>query len=114
MNHLKRYNEDISQNVTKVLLVTTDDDFGALAFEQKYGDERASEVIRNVEEGSPNYQSPDGEWNLEVFTFEGKIDPKFARFIKTRIQDYDDSKNTNFYLESDIIGRYDANSVSER
>jgi len=97
VKHLNKFNESSNQ-VTKVLLVTGEDDFHANSFENKYGGTSVSDIIDNLSQ----YESLDEEWELEVHTF-GAIDPKFVKFIKSRIQDYDDSKNTNFYLDTDII-----------
>ncbi len=83
-------------NITKVLLVTGDDDFHANSFEQKYGGTPVKDIIENIS----NYESD--EWDLKVYTF-GVIDPKFVKFIKSKIQDYDDSKNTQFYLDTENI-----------
>ena len=83
-------------NMTKVLLVTGGDDFHALSFEQEYGGTPVKDIIENLSQ----YESD--EWELEVHTFE-YIDPKFVTFIKSRIQDYDNSKSTQFYLDTDKI-----------
>ncbi len=103
MQHLKKFNEGKkekdkkkSQEVTKVLLVTGGDDYHAQSFEDEYGGTSVSEIIENLSK----YESD--EWDLEVFTF-GQVDPKFVEFIKEHIQDYDQSKTTNFYLDTDEI-----------
>lgn len=84
---------------TRVLLVSGDDDFAALKFENEHGGAKVKDIIDNLDK----YVSPDEEWKLEVFEF-GDIDPKFAKFVREHIQDYDDSKNKEFYLEEGCIG----------
>lgn len=84
----------------RVLLVENGDgDFGALMFQQEFGGTPVKEVMDNLD----NYASEDEMWNLEVFEYEGEIDPNFARMIRARVQDYDDSKNTTFYLETETV-----------
>lgn len=85
---------------TRVLLVENGDgDFGALMFQQEHGKTPIKDVLDNLDK----YASEDEEWNLEALEFEGGIDPKFVEFIKRRIQDYDESKNTTFYLENETV-----------
>jgi len=93
---LKKYTEGVEFAKTRILLVTGDDDYHALRFEEKHGGTPVKDVIDNISE----FQSD--EWELKVLMF-GSIDPKFIQFIKNNIQDYDDSKTTNFYIEGDII-----------
>ncbi len=81
----------------KVLLVDSNDDFGATHFENEYGGVKVIDIINNIDE----YRDED-YYDLTVYEFTD-IDPTFVKFIKTYIQDYDDSKNINFYLETDII-----------
>ena len=94
-NQDQKINEN-SQGVTKVLLVTGDDDFHANSFAQEHCGTPVEDIIDALEV----YESD--EWELEVFTFDC-IDPKFVEFIKEYIQDYDQSKTTNFYLDTDTI-----------
>lgn len=84
----------------KVLLVSGDGDFSVIEFENAHGGAKVKDIIADLDK----YASEDEEWNLEVKEFEGPIDPAFAKFIKSQIQDYDQSKNINFFLESDTIG----------
>jgi hypothetical protein len=95
MKHLRGINESNSNRVW-VLVVTGGDDFHACDFENTYGGTPVKDVIDNLEQ----YESD--RWELEVYNF-GPIDSEFVKFIKDKIQDYDDSKNTNFYMEGDTI-----------
>ena len=88
---IKKFNDS-----TKVLLVTSGDDYAALNFENKYSGSKVSDIIENLSK----YEGDD--WELSVFEF-GHIDPKFVSFIKNKIQGYDQSKNTNFYLDIQTI-----------
>jgi len=85
---------------TRVLLVSGDGDFSVINFENAHGGTSIKDIMDNLD----NYQSEDGEWNLEIREFDGDIDPKFVKFIKSKIQDYDESKNTTFFVESEILG----------
>lgn len=99
---LKKYLQTVNENSedkfakTRVLLVTGGDDYHALRFEENYSGTPVVDIINNISE----YESD--EWELKTFTF-GSIDPKFILFIRNKIQDYDDSKTKNFYIEGDII-----------
>lgn len=85
---------------TKVLLVSGEGDFAVISFENAHGGTKVKDIVDNVEK----YASEDEEWELEVKEFDGPIDPKFVRFIKTQIQDYDQSKNVTFFIESETLG----------
>jgi hypothetical protein len=84
---------------TRVLLIDGPDDFSVINFESAHGGTPVKDILDNLEK----YESEDEEWYLEAFEFDGDIDPKFVKFIKSKIQDYDQSKNTNFFLETDTI-----------
>lgn len=80
---------------TRVLLVSGED-YSALSFEKANSGTLVSDIIDNIQD----YESD--EWELSVHEF-GEIDPKFVKFIKNNIQDYDMSKDTNFYLETEKL-----------
>lgn len=80
---------------TRVLLVSGED-YSALSFEKANDGALVSDIIDNIQD----YESD--EWELSVHEF-GEIDPKFVKFIKDNIQDYDMSKDTNFYLETEKL-----------
>ena len=80
---------------TRVLLVSGED-YSALSFEQANPGTLVSDIIDNIQD----YESD--EWELSVHQF-GEIDPKFVKFIKDNIQDYDMSKDVNFYLETEKL-----------
>ena len=103
MKYLKKFNEEIGEmenetpttTGTRVLLVSGED-YSALSFEKANAGALVSDIIDNIEK----YESD--EWELSVHEF-GEIDPKFVKFIKNNIQDYDMSKDTNFYLENEKL-----------
>jgi len=76
-------------------------DFGAMQFEEAHGGKLAGEIIADMLADSDAHESDD--WQLSLHEFKD-IDPAFVKFVKERIMDYDDSKNTNFYLETEKIG----------
>lgn len=82
----------------KVLYVSSDDDYAALEFEDAYRGTAISEIIANPKA----FESDDELWTLEVMEFE-EVDPKFIEFVRNRIQDYDESKHHNFYLETETL-----------
>lgn len=88
-------------NNMKIIYVYGGDDYGAMFFEQQYGtdDESLNRAIKNIEanNGKLTVYGEEINYVAEVLEF-GEIDPKFVDFIKNNIQDYDDSKHTNFYL----------------
>lgn len=86
------------ENVTRVLLVTGGDDYHANTFENEHGGVLTKDVLDNIQD----YTSED--YDLEVLTFNGTIDPNFIKFIRRYIQDHDQSKTTNFYMEDSKVG----------
>lgn len=85
---------------TKVLLVENGcGDFGAIEFQNNHGGTPVKDILADLDK----YASEDEMYYLHAHEFEGDIDPKFIEFIKRNIQDYDDSKNTTFYLENEIV-----------
>jgi len=84
---------------TRVLFIDGPGDFSAINFESAHGGTPVKDILDDIEK----YESDDEEWYLKALEFEGDIDPKFIKFIKSDIQDYDESKNKNFFLESDVI-----------
>lgn len=79
------------------LIYVSGDDSAALEFENYFKGKNVKEIIERFGE------EHDGDFELELFEFD-EIDPKFIKFIRNEIQDYDDSKHSNFYCEGEIIG----------
>jgi hypothetical protein len=93
MKNLRKFNESVES--TRVLIIG-DGDFCAIDFKKEYSGTKVSDIINNIEK----YESDD--WELSVRTF-GSVDPKFVNFIRDEIQDYDQSKDKNFYFEYETI-----------
>lgn len=81
----------------KVLKVSSGDDFAAAEFENQNGGLPVNDVLNDLDA----FRSDD--WDLEVVEFPGTVDPDFIDWIKTEICDYDNLKNTSFYIEGTII-----------
>lgn len=90
----------------KVLYISGDD-YSSLKFEQKYTGTKVSDIISNLSEymceedqedeyGDPEY------WELSIEEV-GEISDEFLNFVRTRVQDYDDSKHKNFWTENETI-----------
>lgn len=86
-------------NTTKILLVTGEDDYPVLSFENKFKGVFVRDIINNIKD----YESEDGDWTLSVREFRGVIDPTFITFIRDKIQDHDHKKSVNFYTEDNVI-----------
>lgn len=83
--------------MTRVLLVTGDDDYHAISFESKNSGKSVTDIMDNISE----YENDD-MYDISIYEFES-IDPKFFEFVRRNIQDYDMSKTTNFYVEGEIV-----------
>lgn len=83
----------------KIIFCKSEDDFGAISFQEKHGGQTVSSIIDRIESGE---DLDTDEYTVEVMLF-GDVDPLFVEWIKNSIQDYDDSKNDQFWLEGDII-----------
>ncbi len=94
--------EDAMENETPTtkkgtrILFVSGEDYSALSFEKANPGVLVSDIIDNI----GDYESD--EWELSIREF-GEIDPEFVKFIKNNIQDYDMSKDVNFYLETEKL-----------
>lgn len=101
MKHLNKFNEKVNEG-TKVLYISGED-YSMLIFEDKYKGTPVIDIINDLE----SYKSTpedEGGWDIKVYEF-GQIDTGFVKFVRDRIQDYEDSKHHGFYLENEIIKR---------
>lgn len=87
----------------KVLKVTSGDDYAALQFENAHGGKKASEIINNLDQYQGDPDDEDAYWELYVYEV-GEVSEDFVKFIRRHIQDHDDAKHTQFYMEYDTIG----------
>lgn len=85
------------------------DDYGALQFENKFKGTKVSDVISNFQDyvlvehgGNVEADEEDSYWEIEVIEV-GEVSPEFLKFVRDNIQDYDDLKHSNFYLETQSI-----------
>jgi hypothetical protein len=74
-------------------------DYAAVEFEKYFKGKSISEIIREYFVEDKEY---DGDFEMEVIEFD-EVDPKFIKFLKKEFLDYDLLKNTNFYLEDQIV-----------
>ena len=79
----------------KILLIEGDSDYAACTFEEEMGIEKAKELIKEGKE--INIETEESHFTGTVYEF-GEVDEKFVNFVTSHIQDYDQSKHTNFYL----------------
>lgn len=93
----------------KILFVSGEADYDALSFVNKYGDVKASSIIERFEEGEVFVNDDEDGKPMEDWVFSlkiievGDVDMKFYEFVRQYIQDYDDSKHSNFWLENEIV-----------
>lgn len=88
----------------KALLVTGGD-YAALQFASEVaGGKTAGEVIENLEafQSDANLIEEADEITLSVVEV-GQVPEEFLKFVRRNIQDYDHSKDTNFWLEHETI-----------
>lgn len=74
-------------------------DYAAVEFEKYFKGKSISEIIQEYFVEDKEY---DGDFEMEVIEFDD-VDPKFIKFLKKEFLDYDLLKNTNFYLEDQIV-----------
>ena len=85
----------------KILNIIADADYSALSFEERNKGELISKMIEMVENGDDIGEEEIG-FSAEVVEV-GDIDKRFLKFIREEVQDYYAKKNSNFYLETEII-----------
>mgnify|MGYP001578046829 CR=1 FL=1 len=85
----------------KILKIIADGDYDALTFEEKFNGQKIADLILQVESGKI-LTYDDVELNAQVYEV-GDIDDRFLKFVREEVQDYDDVKHSNFYLENQIL-----------
>lgn len=91
----------------KLIYVTSGGDYGAAAFTDNHKRQTVASIIERIESGENldkdfDEEAYEDEYTVEVMTF-ADVDPLFVEFIRNVIQDYDDSKNHNFWLETETV-----------
>jgi len=99
----KKEEETIDTSKTRVLYVGSPDDYGMLSFQDKHAGTPVIDVINDIKsfESKPE---DEGTWELSVYEY-GEVDPEFVKFVRDRIQDYEDSKHHGFFLQNETVER---------
>ena len=84
----------------KILEITSDGDYGALAFKNVHGGVEAKAVMDNPENFQPEEE---GAWTLKVHEVEGDMTVEAAYFIKRNFIDHDHKKHQCFFVEGETI-----------
>ena len=85
--------------MTKVLMVSGDDDFSALIFEKSKWIKYLSELPEKCESKGGTIYLQIGMDTIKVELFEfGNICPKFLKFLEENFIDYDEVKSKNYYI----------------
>lgn len=85
----------------KLLYITGDNDYAALGFEDSelFKDLKSLYNRAEINDGTLEIHLEEANTTLYITNYEfGTVDPAFVKFITGNIQDYDDSKNHNFYI----------------
>lgn len=81
----------------KVLFIYGDDDYSALNFEQS-GMSKEEVYKIAMDNGSRfDFETEEGNFTVKVFEF-GEVDVQFIQFIRSHIEDYDQSKHQTFHV----------------
>lgn len=76
-------------------------EYSALSFE-KDGDFTVEQITKLCEENNGNYTIANDDYYAEFKLYEfGEVDSKFIDFVYNEIQDYNFSKDCNFYIVED-------------
>ena len=81
----------------KLLLISSDDDYGFLSYEQSSFTKE--KVVKACEEegGKVYFEEDDYYFWAKLYTFKD-VDPKFIDFIRNEFMDYDSAKHTDFIV----------------
>lgn len=80
----------------KILKVFGDDDYAALQFNDKYETAKVFEMMSESELTEMTLYSVDGQ-EIYVKILEFNTPEELFEYYKSVMQDYDDSKHTNYY-----------------
>ncbi len=92
------------------MIYVSGDDYASLEFSNAHKDEQVSNFIETFfSEGETSIEyvflgdnHDEVTVSIDCYDF-GEIDPKFNSFVRNNVQDYDDSKHSNFYFEADTL-----------
>ena len=83
----------------KILLIKTENDYEAVDFENIYKGQEVTELIEKLNNGE-DLVGESGVLPAEIWHIpEQSLSPELVKFIRNKVQDYDHTKHTNFYLE---------------
>lgn len=80
----------------KILKVFGDDDYAALQFDEKYETAKVFEMMSESELTEMTLYSIDGQ-EIYVKILEFNTPEELFEYYQSTMQDYDDSKHTNYY-----------------
>lgn len=92
---------------TRILLVTSDDDYAVVDCENEIakGNTSLQELWKrsyyDFGGASVDYEKEEVYFKYKAYLF-GSIDSKFIGLIKNEVMDYDNSKNTNFFVVGEV------------
>lgn len=81
------------------MLYVSGDDFAALEFQNYFKGQTIASIIERFIDNDEEY---DGDFVMELYEF-GDVDGEFIHFVRNQIQDYDQSKDCNFYFEDQTV-----------
>jgi len=87
----------------KFIYVTGPDDFGAVSFSEKYGNQ-LQDACDKLEKGETLLDDDGTEFECEVIEF-GDIDSEFISFVRNNLMDYDYSKNVDIFQIDDTSNK---------
>lgn len=87
----------------KILLITGENDYAALDFEETYRNQHVDKIMKSLSKGE-KLEGEGGEIDYRIVDVPDiVISKEFRDFIKRDVMNYDGSKHCNFYLETDIV-----------
>ena len=89
----------------KIIKIRPVGDYDAIDFTRQYAPLKASELIQRVE-GGETFNVTDGDFEMEFKIInipESTVSPELKNFIRNEVQDYEDSKSSEYWFEDEII-----------
>lgn len=89
------------------LIYVSGGDYAALNFQNAYSGVKVSDILVDPSKYEPEEKSTDDDdeaeyWELNVHDV-GDVSPEFIDFFRNTVQDYDDSKHHNFWMENETV-----------
>ncbi len=90
----------------KILKLIPNGDYESVVFENGFSGKPVTDLIKKVEAGEIlSCEDDDGEeitFGFKVFEV-GEISDSFLSFVRNEVQDEDDAKHSNFYVENSVV-----------